>query len=218
MSAYQVVLRLLCRKLRYTETLVLIGSAQEKLWCWDLGPFFLYFQVPPPHTERCSLFPPSCCNFKDIILFSKSESIMRITGCLTFTVAHSVSDRLERNTYIQRHFSEKTILWVYQIQRYLFPKVPKSVICWFPTLLDARPKPWAVHMPAVLQIKCFTSFALMASAWKQTASFWEVQCVCWMWSHTVFSTSITANHSHLHPGFKAVFDPGGISHLFCFGF
>lgn len=43
--------------------------------------------------------------------------------------------------------------------------------------LDARPKPWAVRTPAVLRVKYFTSFALMSSAWKRTASFWEEQRV-----------------------------------------
>lgn len=52
-----------------------------------------------------------------------------------------------------------------------------GVKCWFPEPLDACPKPWALYTPAVLQIKYFTSFALMSSAWKQTASFWEQQRV-----------------------------------------
>lgn len=44
--------------------------------------------------------------FKEIILilFSKPEGTTRITACLTFIVARSVSDGLERNKYIQRHF------------------------------------------------------------------------------------------------------------------
>lgn len=66
---------------------------------------------------------------------------------------------------------------------------------------------------AVLQIKYFISSALIASAWKQAAAFWEDSVFCWPQSNTFFLVPFQENTL-----FKAEFDPGGISYWFCFAF